>query len=432
MKNSYKIKMHTIIILLGNKYNKFKLIKKILNDNKSKNYKNGDIEKNYIFKIKEVNQLENLKENITYPNNQELILLNLKEDNTLEEILKNIHSENFLNRYNIKIIDLNNKSQLIKKKSQLIKNKTLNEFKILKKDYLHLKKFSSFNIKVTNIKEYKKNILNKNIEWIVIGDVHGSITELKELIKKIGFNIKDNLIIDTIKTKKIGLILAGDLVDKSNEKDITDTIDFIYLNLKNKNIKDKIKVIKGNHELRVYDWIKKTANLKITEKTIKEKKEYYNTTFILEQNYELKNKFLFIYKKMSTFVKYIDLQNKHSFIVTHAPCEIQYLEKLDKLSQMKNIKSKSRSKNKNLTNDDLTMYLKVESNINHPLHIFGHLGQEEVRRYNNKICIDTGCVYGNVLTGLNTISKEFYEINSIKARTDKKYNNKLFNYKKEK
>ena len=44
----------------------------------------------------------------------------------------------------------------------------------------------------------------------IIGDVHGCIDELKELITKYGFEIDGDIIKDTPKSENIGLILAGD------------------------------------------------------------------------------------------------------------------------------------------------------------------------------------------------------------------------------
>ena len=118
----------------------------------------------------------------------------------------------------------------------------------------------------------------------------------------------------------------------------------------------------------------------------------------------------------------------NSFIVTHAPCENKFLGKLDSISTKKQIKCESRSKNSNKTNDEITPYLMIEANEHHPKHIFGHMGQSNVRIFKNKICIDTGCVYGGSLTGYtahDNIIKYIPSISTKKARND--YSNNLFN-----
>ncbi len=52
-------------------------------------------------------------------------------------------------------------------------------------------------------------------EYIVVGDVHGCIDELKLLLIQNGFNINSNgLINNSLENKSI--ILLGDFIDKAN------------------------------------------------------------------------------------------------------------------------------------------------------------------------------------------------------------------------
>ncbi|MEA3450878.1 MAG: metallophosphoesterase, partial [Bacteroidota bacterium] len=282
-----------------------------------------------------------------------------------------------------------------------------NIFKIKNKDFMvenfndydndyQMDASSDYEVFAWDYEKYTDRILPTNYEWITIGDVHGCYSEMIQLLEKYGFEIKDGNITDTEKTTKFGLIFAGDLVDKSSNEDIAKTIIFIHNNMGV--LGDRLQLIMGNHEEMVWKWITKHKDLEITPKRIEEKARYYNTAILLEDDEILKEKFLEIFAKMKGWVKMIGT-DKRSFIVTHAPCEIKFLEKMDGKSLKKQYKCLSRSKNKELTNDQLTPYLKEEAVKNQPIHIFAHMGQSSVRTFKNKVCIDAGCVYGGKLVG---------------------------------
>lgn len=281
--------------------------------------------------------------------------------------------------------------------------------------------------------KYVDRILPAKYDWVNIGDVHGCYVEMKQLIEKYGFEIDEitDEIIDTDKSKNIGLIFAGDLVDKSSEDDIAKTIRFIHKNMKL--MGERMQLILGNHEEMVWKWITNHPSLEMTEKRLNEKEKYYNTSGLLEKDEELKQMFLEIFENMKGWIKTIGLE-KRSFVVTHAPCEINVLEKMDGKSLRKQYKCLSRSKNPDKTNDEITPYLKEEAVKNHPVHIFGHMGQSSVRSFKNKVCIDTGCVYGHKLTGYTVNgTKPFIQsvsnVTKTSARND--FGNELFAVAKE-
>lgn len=284
----------------------------------------------------------------------------------------------------------------------------------------------TYNTVVWDWKKYESRILPTEYEWITIGDVHGCINELKELLTKYGFVIDGLNIVDTEKTKNIGLLFIGDLFDKASEEDLEETIKLIHTNMCL--MGDRFKMIIGNHEEMIWKWVTNDKSLEITEDRLKQKEKYYQTTFLLEKNDILKEMFLEIYNNMHGWVKYIGTEKK-SFIATHAPCENKYLEKMDNHALSKQMKCTSRSKNRDKTNDQLTPYLMEEAVKNHPIHIFGHMGQTNVRTFKNKVCIDTGCAYGFKLSGYsNPFGKPFIQtvsaINSKQAKND--FGNDLF------
>lgn len=274
--------------------------------------------------------------------------------------------------------------------------------------------------------KYVDRILPRKYDWVTIGDVHGCIDELKELITKYGFEIDGDIIKDTPKSENIGLILAGDIVDKSTEDKIEETLRFVHKNMKL--MGDRLQLIMGNHEEMVWKWVTNHPSLEKTEKRLHEKEVYYNTSGLLEKNDELKQIFLEIFDNMKGWVKTIGTTNR-SFIVTHAPCPINVLEKMDGKSLRKQYKCLSRSKNPDKTNDEITPYLKEEAVNNQPVHIFGHMGQSSVRTFKNKVCIDTGCVYGHKLVGYSVNGARPF-IQSVSAIGEKKgrndFGNELF------
>lgn len=274
---------------------------------------------------------------------------------------------------------------------------------------------------------YTQRILPKKYNWVTIGDVHGCIAELKELICKYGFEINDeNEIVDTEHTGNIGFIFIGDLVDKASDEELEETIRFIHINMGV--MGERFQLVMGNHEEMVWKWVTNDPSLEITEARLEQKRKYYSTTFVLERNDELKNMFLEIYDSMKGWVKYIGL-DKRGFVVTHAPCKIKYLEKMDGRSLSKQYKCTSRSQNPDKTNDELTHYLKDEAVNNQPMHIFGHMGQSTVRTFKNKVCIDSGCIYGHKLVGYSVnANKPFIKTVAFKGSVKKgnHFGNELF------
>ena len=147
----------------------------------------------------------------------------------------------------------------------------------------------------------------------------------------------------------------------------------------------------------VYRYITKDSTIIVTPKTIKNKEMYYNTVALLEQKPTLKKLFLELYDFCDVYLVY-KKDSDFSVTLTHAPCEEQYLAKEDKVSRKKMVKCVSRSKNPNISLDELLPYTHEEAKENQHYHIFGHLSQPNIRQYKNKICIDTSAIYGNTLS----------------------------------
>ena len=235
-------------------------------------------------------------------------------------------------------------------------------------------------------------------EYIVVGDVHGCVDELKQLLRQNGFIIDSDGLISISSIQNKAIILLGDFVDKGSHKKIGETIEFIHKNYLHLNKERQcFYLIMGNHEIMVKRFISKDKELKLTPQHLINKEKYYNTVDLLEENIELREKFLEIHSWCYPWLKY-NYGKDFSVTFSHAPCKEQYLGKEDNTSHNKMIKSASRSKNRGVKLDELLSYTHTEAKNNSHYHIFGHLSQPNIRQYKNRICIDTSAIYGDALT----------------------------------
>ncbi|CAA6819034.1 MAG: Unknown protein [uncultured Sulfurovum sp.] len=236
-------------------------------------------------------------------------------------------------------------------------------------------------------------------EYVIVGDVHGCIDELKMLLQQQGFTLNEHglLQIDANNEHK-SIVLLGDFIDKGSDEKLTETIEFIYKNYQHLNRQRKrFYLVEGNHENMVYRYITNDKTLIINEKTLRNKAKYYNTAALLEKNAHLKKLFLDLYAWSDACYQYKYDEN-FSVTLTHAPCEEKYLAQDNTEARKKMIKSISRSKNPKMSLDALMPYLSKEAKRHEHYHIFGHLSQANIRQYKNKICIDTSAIYGNELS----------------------------------
>jgi len=242
-------------------------------------------------------------------------------------------------------------------------------------------------------------LLPSENEYIVIGDVHGCVDELKTLLKKQGFHTNQyNQLQVTAGNEHKSIILLGDFIDKGSDEKLTETIEFIHANYEHLNKERKrFYLVEGNHETMVYRYLTKDPTLVVTPKTLRNKEKYYNSVALLERKHHLKKLFLELYAHCDVWYKYIYDEN-FSVTLTHAPCKEEYLTKDTPEARKKMIKCISRSKNPKMPLDELIPYIHQEAKENEHYHVFGHLSQPNIRQYKNKICIDTSAIYGNELS----------------------------------
>ncbi|MEI5989383.1 hypothetical protein A5881_000871 [Enterococcus termitis] len=242
--------------------------------------------------------------------------------------------------------------------------------------------FSDISVTITDQEDYYSCLLPANQEYDVIGDIHECVDTLKELLTTLETSASKNAAIDSTKT-----ILVGDWIDKGNNT--KKIIEFLYDN------QDKFLFTIGNHENFVYKYLKET--IKGTQKEVLE--TYFDSIPVLQQDQKLAEKFFHLVEQSKPFFRRIGT-DKQSFIVTHAPCKAKYLGKLDTLSRKK---QRNFRLNREADIQKQLAFLEEESYFNLPLHIFGHVANQEAFRLKNKRSIDTGAVSKNRLTAIRVL-----------------------------
>lgn len=268
-------------------------------------------------------------------------------------------------------------------------------YKIKSKDhYIELEKDQSY-----DLMQLAK--LPKFNSYFVVGDLHGCLEEFKELLCEAGFEIDNgNRINGNVNTL---IILTGDIPDRGNE--VSELIDFILVNI------SRIKICKGGHDRYLLKYsengrIGKVDGIvdgivdRIVDDGIKKDKLKH-----FDSKEKLDPKDLSKFETIMENQWYFYIHNH--FVITHSPCENRYIGKFDKFSIRKQ-RSDSYPHREDYASeeeyiDDLRKhfsYILNDGKRNDPIHIFGHVSVNNAAIVENKIFLDTGCVYGNKLSGV--------------------------------
>lgn len=198
---------------------------------------------------------------------------------------------------------------------------------------------------------------------VVIGDIHGCVNQLNELIEKLGE--------DFSQTK---LIFTGDYIDRGPDSyEVIETVK----SLQSIFTKEQIILLRGNHEDMAIDYIRNRHSMTM-----------YNGGYATRASLERNGK---------TFVDYVDFfeslplmyEDEH-FIYCHAginPFKSMACQTKDDLMWIRN------------------EFIDNSTNLSKKV-IFGHTptitqnGNTEPIFMADKIAIDTGCVFTGVLTAL--------------------------------
>lgn len=349
--------------------------------------------------------LDRLTMSTSYPHNAHLVIVD--STGLSEDFRKQVAEVAYQNHYNLEAVVFDYKEiseylpsdgvedeysyQQKRVSSEHVKRLRQDVLKTLsKKTYQQVHKIKSkaamadFTVNL-NPQELNKFFFPKNT-YTVIGDIHGCIEEFLALLNKLQVKITDGLITEV--PEAVGqLVLIGDLIDKGPHSGAV--VEFVYANI------DKFLLVQGNHEQFVVNEFKKSSGLDENFK-----KEYFNSFY--ELTADQKTKLEKIYERAYNFIK------TPNFILTHAPVQKKYLGKLDSRSQklmrktpfMKSKKDFSKNEEYIQYAEEQFSYLQSEKHRHHPLHIFGHLAFPRAMKWENKIAVDSGAVYGGYLTAV--------------------------------
>ncbi len=245
---------------------------------------------------------------------------------------------------------------------------------------------ANYQVIIEDYEEYLSHLLPQQYKYIVVGDVHERIDELRDLLYSHGFSVEDDKMVATEKRKEYRIVLVGDWIDKG--KATKETIKFIYEN------REWFYLLKGNHE----NFVSKYLTGHITPSSVDQEliDDYFTSIFVLQNDEEFRSMFLELVHASKEFYRFIG-QTSPSFFVTHAPCQNKYLGKIDKhaLKQQRRF-----SLDRTMPFELQLSFLEKEAVTNHPYHLFGHVATKEIMRIKNKINLDTGCVHRNALTSV--------------------------------
>ncbi|WP_458700354.1 metallophosphoesterase [Sulfurospirillum sp. 1307] len=190
----------------------------------------------------------------------------------------------------------------------------------------------------------------------VIGDIHGEITKLKNLIKNIYILDKNPL-----------LIFIGDYINKGENSKLV--LDYLI------KLQNSIFLM-GNHEYYILEYIK---NKNFGNEIIK---HGYKSTFI-DFNITLENIYDKLYLPYKNFFdELIPFYEVDEYFILHQGLDINYLKKPINSIPLNNFFS-----------CDRYVFLKSNKKINNKLIIFGHTGFQYPFYDGFKIGIDTSAVY---------------------------------------
>ncbi|PZD93004.1 metallophosphoesterase [Paenibacillus sambharensis] len=256
----------------------------------------------------------------------------------------------------------------------------------------------AYKIVIEDIDAYLSTVLPQDQQYIMIGDVHECVDDLKGLLLDYGFKLDENKLIAPEKLKNTRIVLVGDWIDKG--KQTREIIEFLHAN------QEYFYLVMGNHENFVDKYLR--GEVKGADQELLQ--TYFDSTQVLMNDKELLGKFQQLVSLSKPFYRYVGARGP-SFFVTHAPCRNKYIGKLDTNSvrHQRNFRI-----DREAPLEEQLAFLKEEAVKIHPFHIFGHIAAGQSFRIRNKLHIDTGSVHGNLLTSVSMTYKPF--IKSRKSR----------------
>jgi predicted kinase len=248
-----------------------------------------------------------------------------------------------------------------------------------------------YNIVIEDLEAYLATALPQDQQYIIVGDVHECVDDLKGLLLDHGFKIADGKLVVPDKLKQTKVILVGDWMDKG--KQTKEIIQFLYDN------QSHFYLVLGNHENFVDKYMR--GEIKGVDEELLH--THFDSVQVLLNDPDLLEKFQHLISVSKPFFRYAGIKGP-SFYVTHAPCRNKYIGKLDNNSTRH---QRTFRIDREVPLAEQLAFLQEEAVRNYPYHVFGHVAAKQAFRIRNKIHIDTGSVHGNQLTSVCITYKPF-------------------------
>lgn len=308
------------------------------------------------------------------------IILNLPEKTILD---------NFENRSDKRSIDVSDILIQIKKVKRVIKDITKsngyrNIYEITSLDQLN--DISITRTKLTN------NLMDEHSSLDIIGDVHGCFDELVQLLTNLGYDLEGN------HKDNRKLVFIGDLCDRGPKS--LQTLDLVMKLVAN----NKAYCIQGNHEFKLSSKLKSIKDIDLTN--------INNSTLL-----ELKDKPEDYIEKINTFIKALRsyyVFDDGNLVVSHAGIKEDYI--LRSSGRIRTFCLFGDIKDGEVDEYGLPVRNHWEANYKgKALNIFGHTPNKNVIIQNNTYNIDTGCVFGGMLTAFRYPEKELVSVKALQT-----------------
>lgn len=250
-------------------------------------------------------------------------------------------------------------------------------------------------IEIDGLEDYVSHFLPYDNEYVIVGDVHEKVDELKKLLMKHRFEFEGDKIVGNKKNEKMRVILAGDWIDKG--KETKRMVEFLKEN------KEWFYLVKGNHENVVFRYLRGEIN----ELDPEYLENYFTSIEVLEKDEELRKDFEELVEASKVFYVGRGGMDRRTFYVTHAPCKEEYLGKTTEYAYKKQMNFYL-DREKDI--EEQLGFLKEQDWMNFPYHVFGHIASKDGIQSGTKLGIDTGAVYGNKLTSVLINSDKPYYV----------------------
>lgn len=254
-------------------------------------------------------------------------------------------------------------------------------------------------VEIEELELYAKTqlYLGKDQRINIIGDVHEHTEALATMLDRLGTDGTS--------------ILVGDYIDKGNNT--AETIAAVERFVDAGGI-----VVHGNHESYAVKRIKgliKNPDLELEAK-------YMSSLEVLLKDEALAARLVDLFDNKSVPFLKIFGDEIRTVYVTHAPCEQKYLGKMsnDALKAQRNLFGARDADYRKAYE-----FIFKEAVANFPLHVFGHVAHNGKLDYRNKIFLDTGAVYGGLLSAFCYVGNRYW-YEQIKCEPKVDHSRELF------